>query len=547
MLNLPFKRGGYHLPGGFPTLCLTFCLAWLQCSSNRQVQAHPVSLSSALVDVHDKYVRVELQIMLEDLVLFHGLKALEQQVYSAEDLMAASQKHRQFVIDYFTIRDASGNRLSSRIENEEFEQIAADGVPQSELMQRSIGFELHCELPQEKPEFLTFFQEFGGPKSALPAIMDLYVLRDGQFEESAQIAFGRPHTVRFDWQRQSTGRPETAAELRKRRKEQFQQRLGISSYSGLYSFLYINRFEVRHEILIPLLTLQQWLPIQSDDDELITVDEQETARPAIANYFAQKGRLLVDDQEIQPLIEKISIFSLDINDFALGADPRPVNLFQGRAGVIIRYPCRQTPSRVSFTWDTFSNAAPFIDAILLIGNQAPDRFYFHPEEKTFQWQGQLVQVESKSISENLSLDQPDQRTEILTGLLSNIYQAFDYRDDEQIYDSLARSVRGDLLREVYLRMKRSLLLAEQGGDQAHATEVEVIAALPDKRSNHAYEATWRLTSVSEHWGHIHTQTNEYKAILTLQKDENTWKLQAFELLDEKRIQFQTSIRGYDKN
>jgi|694.fasta_scaffold00579_21 hypothetical protein len=511
------------------------------------VQAHPVSLSSAMVDVHEGYLDVELQIMLEDLVLYHGLKANGQQVYSAEDLLSASQKHRQFVTDYFTIRDAEGQRLGSKIETEAFEQIEADGVPQSELMQRSIGFVLRFELPREKPEYLTFFQEFGGPKSALPAIMDLYVLRKGQFEESAQIAFGKPHTVRFDWQRQTTGRPETAAELRKRRKEQFQERLGISSYSGLYSFLYINRFEVRHEILIPILTLKQWLPIEHADSELITVEEQEALRPAIASFFELNGRLLVGDQEIQPRVEKISIFSLDINDFALGADPRPVNLFQGRVGVIVRYPCQQSPGRVSFTWDKFSDAAPFIDAVLLIGNQAPDRFYFHSDEKTFQWQGELIETRIGSIREDLSLDQREQRVEILAGLLSNIYHAFDYREDEQVYDTLAKCVSGDLLREVYLRMKRSLLLAEQGGDLSHATKVEVTAAEPDKGSGGALEATWQLTSVSEHWGHIHTQTNQYKALLTLQKDGAAWKLQAFQLLDEKRIQFQTSIRGYDKN
>ncbi|HAC92798.1 MAG TPA: hypothetical protein DCF63_19520 [Planctomycetaceae bacterium] len=169
------------------------------------VLAHPVSLSSAMVDVHESHLQVELQIMLEDLVLYHGLKADGQQVYSSEDLLSASQKHRQFVTDYFTIRDAEGTRLGSKIETEAFEQIDAVGVPQSDLMQRSIGFELRFELPKDKPEYLTFFQEFGGPKSALPAIMDLYVLRNGQFEESAQIAFGKPHTVRFDWQRQTTG------------------------------------------------------------------------------------------------------------------------------------------------------------------------------------------------------------------------------------------------------------------------------------------------------------------------------------------------------
>ncbi|HAC92797.1 MAG TPA: hypothetical protein DCF63_19515, partial [Planctomycetaceae bacterium] len=100
--------------------------------------------------------------------------------------------------------------------------------------------------------------------------------------------------------------------MRKRRKEQFQEGLGISSYSGLYSFLYINRFEVRHEILIPLLTLKQWLPIEHADSELINVEEQESLRPAIASFFEQHGRLLVEDQEIRPRVEKISIFSLDI-------------------------------------------------------------------------------------------------------------------------------------------------------------------------------------------------------------------------------------------
>ncbi|HAC90326.1 MAG TPA: hypothetical protein DCF63_06785 [Planctomycetaceae bacterium] len=215
--------------------------------------------------------------------------------------------------------------------------------------------------------------------------------------------------------------------------------------------------------------------------------------------------------------------------------------------VIVRYPCQKSPGRVSFTWDTFSDAAPFIDAVLLIGNQAPDRFYFHSDEKTFQWQGELIETRIGSIREDLSLDHPEQRAEILTGLLSNIYHAFDYREDGQVYDTLAKCVSGDLLREVYLRMKRSLLLAEQGGDLSHATQVQVTAAEPDKRSEGMLEATWQLTSVSEHWGHIHTQTNQYNALLKLQKDGSAWKLQAFQLLDDKRIQFQTSIRGYDKN
>jgi hypothetical protein len=334
------------------------------------------------------------------------------------------------------------------------------------------------------------------------------------------------------------------AELRKLRKEQFRQRLGIGSFSGLYSFLYINRFEVRHEILIPLLTLEQFVPIPRENPDFVEVAEQEAVRPAIEQFFHSHGKFTINGQPTEASIQRVSFFSLDIADFALNADPRRINVAQGRVGVIISYPSEQVPSSVEVEWDTFSQYAPFIDMTLLIGDQSPDRHYFHAEATTYQWKGELIGPVVTPIQADGDLKSETQRVDVTGRLLQNIYRAFDFRKDEDVYDSLASSVQGDLLRELYLRIKRSLVLAEQGGELSHATEVKVLSSKSAKQPD-VFETTWSVTGVSEHWGHIHTRTTEYRAELKISKHEGNWKLGKFQLLDEKRVRFETSIRGND--
>jgi hypothetical protein len=510
------------------------------------IYPHPVSISSALVELSPQRVRVELQIMLEDLVLYHNLAADGEMNYSISDLTAAAQKHRQFVKDYFSILDVDGNRLLGKIEDEVFEQIGTEPVPQGELMKRSISFLLHYDLEQEKPQYLTFLQTFGGPKSALPSMMDLYITRNEMFEESAQIAFNRPHTVKIDWSHNPEGKKLSLAELRQIRREQLRDRLGIGSFSGLYSFLYINRFEVRHEVLIPLMTLDHFVPIERADQDFLEIEEQLANKPAIQEFFETHGQVLINDVNITPKVQRISFFSLDISDFALNAEPRRIGVHQGRVGVIISYPSSKTPEKVSVEWDKFNEFAPFIDMTLLIGTAAPERTYFHPQATKYEWQGSLTGSVPLPIKATLKLNDQTNRIKVTQSLLENIYRAFDFRQDDEVYDSLASCVKGSLLRDLYLQIKRSLILAEQGGDLSHVLAVEVLSSKPIEDQSAVYDTTWKVTSVSEHWGHIHKRTSEYRAELNISQHEGNWKLDKFLQLDEKRLSFETSIRGNDK-
>ena len=58
-------------------------------------------------------------------------------------------------------------------------------------------------------------------------------------------------------------------------------------------------------------------------------------------------------------------------------------------------------------------------------------------------------------------------------ILQNIYRAFDYTKEEDIYDKLAVSIEGDLLPDIYIQVKKSMALENQRGLEVKVNEVEV--------------------------------------------------------------------------
>ena len=64
---------------------------------------------------------------------------------------------------------------------------------------------------------------------------------------------------------------------------------------------------------------------------------------------------------------------------------------------------------------------------------------------------------------------------IFTPLPRDIYRAFDYVEEGEIYDALARSVQGDLLDELYQQVYRSLIMHEEGGAVSRVQAVRSVA------------------------------------------------------------------------
>jgi hypothetical protein len=127
----------------------------------------------------------------------------------------------------------------------------------------------------------------------------------------------------------------------------------------------------------------------------------------------------------------------------------------------------------------------------------------------------------------------------LQDLLKNVYRAFDFRDEEDVYDKLALSVSGDLLADIYLQNRRSFAVQKAGGAQAKVKDIEILEVdaqrLDDKPVAYAMLAKWTASGTVGHWGHIHVRKNYYEAQITAEADQGRWKITGLELLEEKRL------------
>ena len=94
-------------------------------------------MSNTLADCQPDRVLVEMRVMLEDLVLFHGLKPDNDTVYSAEDLRAAAKKHEAFLLKHFAIRDA---QLHLEMNKAKEEAVAAMKKAQEEAASNSQNY-----------------------------------------------------------------------------------------------------------------------------------------------------------------------------------------------------------------------------------------------------------------------------------------------------------------------------------------------------------------------------------------------------------------------
>ena len=151
---------------------------------------------------------------------------------------------------------------------------------------------------------------------------------------------------------------------------------------------------------------------------------------------------------------------------------------------------------------------------------------------------------------------PNDADQVFTQLHKNMFRAFDYRQESDIYDALANSVEGDLLRKLYLDINDSLKIKEQGDAVATITEVNIVDSSIEQpiseeerffvdRPGFDYRCKWNLIGSVEHWGHIHERTNQYDARFKVSLVDDSWKITEMQMQgDPVPGKVKTSLRKF---
>ncbi len=140
------------------------------------------------------------------------------------------------------------------------------------------------------------------------------------------------------------------------------------------------------------------------------------------------------------------------------------------------------------------------------------------------------------------LPTPEDTSAIFEPLLANIYTAFDYTDDDNIYDALALSVEGRTLDTLYNDIYRSLIQQDEG---AAVSRVQSVTPLETETLNIRFDelerpfikirARWQVEGAVYHFGHSHTRLNEYTAEYSIVGTENGWRISGYDVIEQFRL------------
>jgi hypothetical protein len=373
----------------------------------------------------------------------------------------------------------------------------------------------------------------------------------------------------------------------------FESRSLLRQYAAPMSgFLYVEPYEVRKEIIARPLELQRWVDLGLDGRKTIPPEIQPELLRTAAEFLRAHQPVVIDGETPAPELLRIHFLERTLRTSRVIDPPQELDVHSAVLGAIYVYPIPDFPDHVTMEWDLWSERLDRVPAASVDPAGALPT-YLEPDWRTLEWQNFLKipvmpQLEAVApppggLARGLALARwlllaamvgalvwafmsrrrtavvaaafaalftagafvgsreaalsQERASAVVAGLLHNVYRAFDFRDEGQIYDVLARSVAGDLLEQIYLETRRGLDLQSQGGARAKVKNVELVAleAEPAEGTAFAARATWHVAGAVGHWGHVHERRNRYRADLLVAPVDGAWKLTRVEILEEERL------------
>ena len=498
------------------------------------VLAHQISLIRAEALVHRDKIELKVAVLPEDALLSAGTYKIVSGWVTKANILKGVEVHPKLLLDGLVILDEDGHRLTGKITKVDLPPLTDAGILVDDLLATTIVY--HIEFPLAKPPArLSFQHHFNAQTFAMPVIAQLTVTREGLTSSTMmQIPEGsNAETVAFDWT-ETAGAGGTTVTTR------------LPMFDVTDTFLYIQNEEVRIEILMPLSRLETWLPVKRANPEILEPLEQVVAHTALEKFFTAQNELRIDGILVKPKLDRLDFYGIDYRDFSVRPPRQRLSAASARVGAILTYSTKGAPRHVELKWTLFNDKEPTVRVVVFAYDQGR-RVLLQSDKPTFAWDNPgvppLPKIEAVPTRQTAAGD--DARAALAETLLRNVYRGFDYRGESDIYDALAQSVQGELLTDLYLKIKQGLIMQEQGGAVARVKEVNVKKSEPATgrvKDGFVERVTWQVEGTVEHWGHIHTRVNEYTADLGIAPSHGAWKINLMDVVRQSQVSSAVSLR-----
>jgi hypothetical protein len=167
---------------------------------------------------------------------------------------------------------------------------------------------------------------------------------------------------------------------------------------SVMSFIYIDPYEVRHEILTRVKELAAWMDLGLRGDEFIEADENEELKKRVGAFFLKRDRVLIDGKQLRPILDRTSFVKYTMTRTYFLDQPERMPLNTAMLGVIITYLTEGIPQEVTNEWNLWSNRIQKVPANA-IDPAGPFPSYVTPEENVLTWTNFLKTYKIPTVAE----------------------------------------------------------------------------------------------------------------------------------------------------
>lgn len=124
--------------------------------------------------------------------------------------------------------------------------------------------------------------------------------------------------------------------------------------SALMSYLYVEPYEVRHEILTRVKDMENWMDLGLRGAVYIEADELDGLRQRVGQYLLNKNPVLIDGKSLTAILDRTSFVQVSINGLVPMENQQRIEISSAMLGIIITYLTDELPKEVTVEWKLFS-------------------------------------------------------------------------------------------------------------------------------------------------------------------------------------------------
>ena len=362
-------------------------------------------------------------------------------------------------------------------------------------------------------------------------------------------------------------------------------------------YLSVEPFEIRQEILLQASVVNEFLHFNAEGSDIIPIAKHEQIKKDLQYAISSKDTMYVDDRLVKPTDVITNFVTLSRGGVSVRETPVEEKIDEAIFGVTLIYEVESYPDSISIDWKLFPNSVP-IEASA-VDPHSTYTTVLTPDENIIYWKSRLAGYQAPAI-ETIKVEiQPqaifsfiiwfivlllvifywinkkkikwrliavaivlglfvypflrermnfpfmiqgkpssEKAGVILNDLLSNVYRAFDRRNESDVYDRLSLSVTSDQLTSIYMQNRQSMALENRGGARANIDDVniqEVYDIKRDENGGYIADTRWTVGGSVNHFGHTHYRQNQYRALVSFGIYDENWKIRNIELLDTRRL------------